>query len=166
MITLPHRQSETAPQTQTPEPHLGQILALTPVPSLVLDHKHDIVEVSNSYLSLTSTKREECMGTNIYKFFSDKNPIADCLLIRSAVETAIESRGVHIVGDVRVSTEKTWRLRLVPIYNGEELLFIVLEVDEHCSKLTNHLVTGLVAYHITTRPMESSSTMSRTMPSS
>ncbi|KFY04333.1 hypothetical protein O988_00857 [Pseudogymnoascus sp. VKM F-3808] len=145
MITLPHREPESAPQS--PEPHLGQILALTPVPSIVLDPKLDIVEVSKGYLSLTSTNREECVGVNIYKFFSDRNPCADCLSIQHAVETVIKSRDVHITGDVRIATGKNWRLRLFPIYGGEELLFIVLEVEEHYSKQANDLAPGSLSYN-------------------
>ena len=69
LITLPLREIETA--LKTFKPRLGRIFALTPVPSIVLDFKLDFVEVSTSYLSLTSTKREECVGINIYKSISE-----------------------------------------------------------------------------------------------
>lgn len=79
LIPLPPRETETA--LTTFKPCLGQIFALTPVPSFVLDYKLDIV-VSMSYLSLTGTKWEECVGVNIYKSISDKSPGAECDSIR------------------------------------------------------------------------------------
>ncbi|KFY04061.1 hypothetical protein V494_00416 [Pseudogymnoascus sp. VKM F-4513 (FW-928)] len=126
-IILPFRETETA--LRTFKPRLGQIFASTPVPSVVLDPKLDIVEVSKSYLSLTSTKREECVGINIYKSISDKNSGAVCVSIRYAIEVAIGSREVSTVDDVHVTSSKYCRVRLIPIFDGEELLFVVLEAD-------------------------------------
>ncbi|KFZ23585.1 hypothetical protein V502_01934 [Pseudogymnoascus sp. VKM F-4520 (FW-2644)] len=131
VTTLPFRKAETP--LKTSEPRLAQILALTPVPSIVLDAKLDIVDVSESYLSLTSTKWEECTGFNIYESISNRNPGADCVSIQHAIEKAIGSRGVYAIDDIYIASSKYWRLRLVPIFDGEELLFVVLEAEEYSS---------------------------------
>lgn len=129
VTALPFRKAETP--LKTSEPRLAQILALTPVPSIVLNAKLDIVEVSESYLSLTSTKWEECTGFNIYESISNRNPRADCVSIQHAIEKAIGSRGVYAIDDIYIASSKYWRLRLVPIFDGEELLFVVLEAEEY-----------------------------------
>jgi osomolarity two-component system sensor histidine kinase TcsA len=140
MITLPLRNA-TAP-LKTTEPRLAQILALTPVPSIVLDPKQDIVEVSKSYLSLTSTTWDECVGFNVYKSILDKNPGADCVSLRHAFEKAIGSRGVYTIDDLHIAFSKYWRVRLVPIFDGEELLFVVLEAEEHSSSRAHYIGDG------------------------
>ncbi|KFY32165.1 hypothetical protein V493_00454 [Pseudogymnoascus sp. VKM F-4281 (FW-2241)] len=135
--TLPFRKAETP--LKTSEPRLAQILALTPVPSIVLDAKLDIVEVSESYLSLTSTKWEECTGFNIYESISNRNPGADCVSIQHAIEIAVGSRGVYAIDDIHIASSKYWRLRLVPIFDGEELLFVVLETEEYSSRRAHYV---------------------------
>ncbi|KFY40664.1 hypothetical protein V495_05311 [Pseudogymnoascus sp. VKM F-4514 (FW-929)] len=137
VTTLPVRKTETP--LKTSEPRLAQILALTPVPSIVLDAKLDVVEVSESYLSLTSTKWEECTGLNIYESISNRNPGADCISIQHAIEKAIGSRGVYAIEDIYIASSKYWRLRLVPIFDGEELLFVVLEAEEYSSSRAHYV---------------------------
>ena len=137
VTTLPFRKAETP--LKTSGPRLAQILALTPVPSIVLDAKLDIVEVSESYLSLTSTKWEECTGFNIYESISNRNPGADCVSIQHAIEKAIGSRGVYAIDDIYIASSKYWRLRLVPIFDGEELLFVVLEAEEYSSRRAHYV---------------------------
>ncbi|KFY41547.1 hypothetical protein V494_02931 [Pseudogymnoascus sp. VKM F-4513 (FW-928)] len=137
VATLPFRKAETP--LNTSEPRLARILALTPVPSIVLNAKLDIVEVSESYLSLTGTKREECTGFNICESISNRNPGADCVSIQHAIEKAIGSRGVYAIDDIYIAPSKYWRLRLVPILDGEELLFVVLEVEEYSSSRAQYI---------------------------
>ncbi|KFY31354.1 hypothetical protein V493_01184 [Pseudogymnoascus sp. VKM F-4281 (FW-2241)] len=137
VTTLPFRKAETP--LKTSEPRLAQILALTPVPSIVINAKLDIVEVSESYLSLTSTKWEESTGSNIYESILNRNPGADCASIQHAIEKAIGSRGVYAIDDIFIASLKYWRLRLVPIFDGEELLFVVLEAEEYTSSRAHYV---------------------------
>ncbi|KFY95923.1 hypothetical protein V500_02608 [Pseudogymnoascus sp. VKM F-4518 (FW-2643)] len=130
VTTLPFRKAETP--LKTSEPRLAQILALTPVPSIVLDAKLDIVEVSESYLSLTSTKWEECTGFNIYESISNRNPGADCVSIQHAIEKAIGSRVVsgcaHYVSDDQAHANEMYRIL---VNNVKDYAIFMLDVQGH-----------------------------------
>lgn len=108
-------------------PGLERILALTPIPSVVLTPDLGIVELSQSYLGSTGLRREECIGVNIYDFFSDKVRGPDAALVRTGIRRAVELKSPYTLDGRLEASSLHWCGRVIPIYDEDELLYLVLE---------------------------------------
>ena len=114
---------------------MERIFALTPIPCIILDSSFHIVQVSASYLALSKFSPEECVGLSIYDFVETKIPVPDVASVRHAIETAISIKDVYIMDGIGVPNGGFWRVRTIPIFDKDELLYVVLEgqdtTDEH-----------------------------------
>lgn len=76
--------------------------------------------------------------------FQNKNPGAECVSIRYPI--AIGSRDVYTVDDIHATFSNHCRVRLIPIFDGEELLFVVLKADENSPNHAKYIGAGDQAY--------------------
>jgi osomolarity two-component system sensor histidine kinase TcsA len=127
---------------------MERIFALSPIPCIVLDSSFHIIQVSASYLALSKFSPEECMGLSIYDFVETKLPVPDVASVRRAVETAISTKDVHTMDGIGVPDGSFWRVRIIPVFDKDELLYVVLEgqdiTEEHSKMqaLNDQLYTG------------------------
>ena len=114
---------------------MERIFALTPIPCIILDSSFHIVQVSASYLALSKFSPEECVGLSIYDFVETKIPVPDVASVRHAIETAISIKDVYIMDGIGVPNGGFWRVRTIPVFDKDELLYVVLEgqdtTEEH-----------------------------------
>src|ERR1700733_6253282 len=109
---------------------MERIFALTPIPCVVLDSSFHIVQVSARYLALSKFSPEECVGLNIYDFVKTKVPVPDVASVRHAIETAISIKDVYTIDGIGVRDGSFWRVRAIPIFDKDELLYVVLEAQD------------------------------------
>lgn len=114
---------------------MDRILALTPVPSLVLDVSFTIVQASKSYLDISKFTLEECVGLGIYEFVEAKVPVPDVASMRLAIETALATKDVHIMDGIGAA-DHYWRVRTIPIFDEDKLLYVVLEAQDTTEEYT------------------------------
>jgi len=138
VVTLPVRGKESSKEPKAPG--MERILALTPTPSIILGPNLDIIEVSNSYLASAALERGECIGVNVYNFISAKVTGPNSISIRLGIKGAIESRAVYTIDGMRDASSTYWRWRIVPIFDEDELLYLVLE-DMEAKEHINHVAT-------------------------
>jgi osomolarity two-component system, sensor histidine kinase TcsA len=109
---------------------MERIFALTPIPCLVLDSSFHIVQVSASYLALSKFSLEECVGLSIYDFVETKVPVPDVASVRHAIQMALSSKDIYIIDGIGVANGSFWRLRTIPVFEKDELLYVVLEAQD------------------------------------
>src|SRR3954452_11422310 len=109
---------------------MERIFALTPIPCIVLDPSLHIVQVSARYLALSKFSPEECIGLNIYDFVETKVPIPDVASVRHAIEKAISIKDVYIMDGISLPNGDVWRVRTIPFFDKDELLYVVLEAED------------------------------------
>src|SRR5277367_1952163 len=109
---------------------MERIFALTPIPCIVLDSSFHIVQVSARYLALSKLSPEECVGLSIYDFVQTKVHVPDVASVRHAIETAISIKDVYILDGIGGPNGSFWRLRAIPIFDKDELLYVVLEAQD------------------------------------
>lgn len=128
VVTLPVRGKPSLKEPKATG--MERILALTPTPSIILRPNLDIIEVSESYLASAALKRGECIGINIHNFISGRDTGPDSTSIQLGIERAIQSRAVYIIDGIRDASSAYWRSRIVPIFEEDELLYLILEDTE------------------------------------
>src|SRR5205085_11321399 len=104
--------------------NMERIFALTPIPCIVLDSSFHILQVSARYLGLSKFSAEECVGLSIYDFVKTKVPVPDVASVRHAIESAISIKDVYIVDGIGVPNGSFWRIRTIPIFDKDELLYV------------------------------------------
>jgi osomolarity two-component system sensor histidine kinase TcsA len=109
---------------------MERIFALTPVPCLVLDSAFRIIQVSESYLALAKFPLEECVGIDIYEFVESKVPVPDAATLRHAIQTALSIKDVYVLDGISVANGTFWRVRTIPIFDKDELLYVILEAQD------------------------------------
>ena len=109
---------------------MERIFALTPISCIVLDSSLHIVQVSARYLALSKFSPEECVGLSIYDFVQTKVHVPDVASVRHAIETALSIKDVYILDGIGGPNGKFWRVRAIPIFDKDELLYVVLEAQD------------------------------------
>lgn len=109
---------------------MERIFAFTPIPCLVLDSTFHIIQVSPSYLALAKLPLEECVGLDIYDFVESKVPVPDAATLRHAIQTALSIKDVYILDGISVANGTFWRVRTIPIFDKDELLYVILEAQD------------------------------------
>jgi len=125
---------------------LARIYRLTPIPTILLDASLRVVEVSNSHLEIFQKCRDALLDKCIYEISSYAIPSPDIVTLSGALQAALTSRDVQTIGGIHLpDTNSYFSLRLIPIFDGPELIYMVLEIQnattEHaesraCSKQT------------------------------
>lgn len=108
---------------------MDRIIAYTPVPTVILDASLTILHVSDSYLDLSRRASNNIVGKNIYDFVEHKLSVPDVESVRTAIGTAVATRRVYAIADILVRDGTFWSMRLIPIFEGDVLLYIVFEAE-------------------------------------
>lgn len=108
---------------------LARIFALTPVQTIVLNPKLQVVEISRSYLQHTNLKRENCIGKSVYEFASAAKSGVDRQTILRSIEQAIREKEVVTLDPYMDQRGWRFRARFTPIYDEDdrELLYVVVD---------------------------------------
>jgi osomolarity two-component system sensor histidine kinase TcsA len=109
---------------------MERIFALTPIPCIVLDSSFHILQVSARYLALSKIEPEECVGLSIYDFVQTKVHVPDVASVRHAIKTALSIKDVYILDGIGGPNGGFWRVRTIPIFDKDELLYVVLEAQD------------------------------------
>jgi osomolarity two-component system sensor histidine kinase TcsA len=112
------------------DPALGRIYRYTPIPTLILDKDLCVVEVSDSHCSLSGQSRDVVLGTCACDLPPHSIPAPDTLSLYGAISAAISSKEIQIMERIRVGgTNSTYQLRVTPIIENSELIYVVLEAQ-------------------------------------
>lgn len=107
---------------------MERIFTLSPTPTAVLDHTLRFTAVSESYQRLFKTDFDELHGRNFFDVIVEVLDSTNLVIVKQLVQDAISSRKEvktdPILGSVLPGH---WRLRAIPIYDGDDLLYVVVE---------------------------------------
>jgi osomolarity two-component system sensor histidine kinase TcsA len=121
-------------------PGIERIFALSPSPTVVLDRNLVIVTVSNSCQKLVNIRLDQCAGKRFLDLISDllipTNYAITTQLIQSAITTRKEQRSEPVPGG---AAPGYWRILVVPIYEGDELLYVVVQGQDTTEDVKNTL---------------------------
>lgn len=109
---------------------MDRIFALSPIPTIVLDPTLRIVEISASYLSLLTESADDCRGQNVFEVLGARTEGAGSNVIRDTIQRALAAKNVLRSPAIAASDGKYRQIQTVPIFEGEELLYVVLEVHD------------------------------------
>lgn len=112
---------------------LGAIFALIPIPTLVLDAKLRVIQVSDSHLNFTGFDREECLGQSIFDFPPHKVPAPDITTLHRVITSAITSGSPQVIDGVEVAVGvvfSIYHLRITPILEGGKLRNVLLAAHD------------------------------------
>ena len=121
--------------SQSNKPIDQSFLALTPVPTVLLDSSLRILQTSASFLSLHNLAAEECSGVGIYELVEVKGLVLEAASVRYAIETALATKKVYATEAIQtvdrmVATPRHWSLRAIPVFDKETLLYLSLEFQD------------------------------------
>jgi len=121
---------------------MERIFALTPVPTIVLDESLRIIQVSASYWTRSKLCATACSNLHIYDFIQTKATGLTVLSLQQAIDTAITSKQASTVNGIQGNDTTYWRFQVIPIFEGDRLLYIVLEAqdatEEHSQRQANN----------------------------
>ncbi|KAK4938143.1 hypothetical protein LTR10_021383 [Elasticomyces elasticus] len=107
---------------------MERIFTLSPNPCAVLDKDLRIVTVSRSYQKVFNLTPDECDGKSFFdvlgKVLSPTNMAMTVRLVQDAINLRKEQRSDPIAGN---RLPGYWRLRVTPIYDVDELLYVLTE---------------------------------------
>lgn len=107
---------------------MERIFTLTPTPTAVLDHTLCFAAVSQSYQQLFKTNLDDLHGKNFFDVILDVLDSTNYLIVKQLLQKAISTRKElktdPILGSVLPGH---WRLRAIPIFDQDELLYVVVE---------------------------------------
>jgi osomolarity two-component system sensor histidine kinase TcsA len=106
--------------------------AYTPIPSVLLDAAFRIIQVSASFLALNHLTSDECLGSNVYDLVRSRSLVPGPSALRLVVDSAIAARNVYAASEQQASSTGRCHanLRAVPIFEGNTLLYVLLEVQD------------------------------------
>jgi osomolarity two-component system sensor histidine kinase TcsA len=105
------------------------LIPLSPIPTILLDPALCIVQVSASYLSLHNLSADQCIGSNVHELVRANNLIPEPASLQLAIDSALSTKKVYSFTDSEHTKEQHWWVRVVPIFQDDKLLYIVLEVE-------------------------------------
>lgn len=119
---------------------MERIFALSPTPTVVMDKDLRIMTFSKSYEKLTNFQLGQCCGKNflevIDKMLVPTNYAATEKLIQDAIANRKEQTSEPLRGSM---SPGFWQVRVVPIYDGDELLYIVLACHDATEEVQKSL---------------------------
>lgn len=120
---------------------MERIFTLTPIPTAVLDQDLCFSAVSKSYQDLFQTNLDHVHGRNFFDVVVDILDTTNYLivkqLVQDAVSTRLEQRTEPIVGSVLPGH---WRLRAIPIFDQDELLYLIVEGQDATAEVEQAIV--------------------------
>lgn len=128
---------------------LGRIFALSPLPTLVLDAKLQVVQVSDSHLSLSGYTRAEIIGHSVYDLPSHKVPARDVTGLHRSITHAMKTGTVQIIEDVDINDEmgsRVFNVHITPIREEGDLRYLIIAAHDVTKESTAHQNNNELAY--------------------
>lgn len=107
------------------------LIALSSIPTILLDPSLRILEASNSYLTVNNLARTQCVGSNIYGLVQAHKLPPGVWRLRHAIEAAVATQDVYATGELETSERNGiayWSLRVVPYFLDNAPLYLVLQI--------------------------------------
>jgi osomolarity two-component system sensor histidine kinase TcsA len=123
---------------------VGDSLALeffryTPIPTIIFDPSLVVLEISESYLEVSSTSsREEVLGYHADDFFNQKVTLPSLASVRKAIRAAQESCLPYELEHSQPEGT-TWSIRIVPIFRHGSVRWFQMELTDITEEHRRHL---------------------------
>ncbi|KAK4151936.1 hypothetical protein C8A00DRAFT_35409 [Chaetomidium leptoderma] len=119
--------------TTTAGPDLGLIFDLSPLALLVLSPAWRITRVSSRFLGEWRVAADDCVGQELLRFVERQmrpSRPAHLAQLTTTIDDAIAARAERTTKPINTRCAVSWRARVIPIFNSDELLSIILEWHE------------------------------------
>ncbi|KAK4234754.1 hypothetical protein C8A03DRAFT_46978 [Achaetomium macrosporum] len=120
-----HRDSR--PTGSAAEPDLGLIFDLSPLALLTLSPSRCITRASSRFLTGWRVAADDCVGQPLL-------PPTYLAHLTAAVDGAIAARAERTSTPIQTRHASSWTARVIPVFNGDELLSVVVEWREVSSR--------------------------------
>jgi osomolarity two-component system sensor histidine kinase TcsA len=117
----------------TAEPDVGFIFNLSPLALLVLSPSWRITKASSRILEKWRVAADDCVGQELLRFVETQmRPSRPAHLARltTTINDAIAAHAERTTKAINTGDGIFWRARVIPIFNSDELLSIILEWHE------------------------------------
>jgi osomolarity two-component system sensor histidine kinase TcsA len=124
----PFEQSSPAPDSD-----LGRIFSLSPLPTIVLDAKLRVVQISDSHLMFSGYSRAEVIGHSIYDLPAHKVPATDTTSLHRVITHAIKTGEVQMIDDIAIDNGvdyTVYNVHITPIQDQGKLIYVVVSVHD------------------------------------
>jgi osomolarity two-component system sensor histidine kinase TcsA len=105
-------------------------LEASPIPSVLLDATFRIIQVSASYLAFNGLIADECIGRDLYDLVRSKSLIPGPAALQDVLDAAVATKNVHRASERQATGRIYANLRVVPIFEQDTLLYLLLEVQD------------------------------------
>ncbi|KAF9893305.1 hypothetical protein FE257_011735 [Aspergillus nanangensis] len=110
------------------DPSLSRIYRYTPIPTIILDASWCIVEVSDSHLAFSGRSRDSLLSTCICDVAPGAIPAPDIATLYGALRAALTTKETQVIENIH-GTDTHHQLRVLPIFEGSELIYVILEAQ-------------------------------------
>jgi osomolarity two-component system, sensor histidine kinase TcsA len=112
---------------------------LSPLPIVLLDASFCILHATSTYLTLNNLTFDDCVGVNIYEVVKSSRLVPGVESLQHAIHTAIVAKTVHTASNIEELDGSYWTLRATPIFNGDVLHYVGLELRDTTADHQEHL---------------------------
>ncbi|OKL59472.1 Two-component system protein A [Talaromyces atroroseus] len=135
----PHHKQQLHPLDPLEQPapasdsDLGRIFSLSPLPTIVLDARLHVVQVSDSHLKFSGYHRTEVIGHSIYDLPAHKVPAPDTTSLHRFITHAVESGTVQLIDDVEIDNGvdvTVFNVHITPIQEEGKLCYVLLAAQD------------------------------------
>jgi osomolarity two-component system sensor histidine kinase TcsA len=126
-------QDSRSTETKPASPDVGFIFNLAPLALLVLSPAWRITRASARFLADWRVPADDCLGQELLPFVEAnlRPPRPTHLaLLTSSIDDAIAARAERTSKPINTRLGVSWKARVIPVFNNDELLSIVLEWHE------------------------------------
>lgn len=121
---------------------LGRIFSLSPLPTIVLDAKLRVVQISDSHLVFSGYSRAEVVGHSIYDLPAHKVPATDTTSLHRVITHAIKTGELQMIDDIAIDNGvdyTVYNVHVTPIHDQGKLLYVVLTVHDVTKESTRRV---------------------------
>jgi osomolarity two-component system sensor histidine kinase TcsA len=114
-------------------PDIGLVFDLAPLPLLVLSPAWRITRASSRFLADWRVSRDDCIGQELLPFVKAQlRPLRPTHLaqLTTSIDDAIAARAERTTNPINARHAASWKARVVPVFDRDQLLSIVLEWHE------------------------------------
>ncbi|KAJ5743508.1 hypothetical protein N7533_010610 [Penicillium manginii] len=124
-----------------------RIYRCTPTPTIVLDGSLQVVEVSESYEALSNAPRDQIINISVYALTPRVILAPNIASLSRALGMAITTRAVQVIDNLRVGqNEVDTALRITPIFDGDDMIYVLMEVQKAKREMAGLNVMGEQVY--------------------
>ncbi|KAK3898095.1 hypothetical protein C8A05DRAFT_47498 [Staphylotrichum tortipilum] len=111
-------------------PNLDLLFDLAPLPLLVLSPAWRITKASARFLTDWRVAAADCIGQELLPFVRQQLHLtrpSHLAYLTSSIDDAVAARAERTTDPINTTAAVSWRARVIPVFNGHELLSILLE---------------------------------------